>query len=284
MSNGGKILIISSYVVSGQVGLQAALPALRALNIETLSLPTTLLAAHPAAFPTAGPPAGEAIPVENMRALADWLLAAGALDDCTAIISGYMPSAEHCAATAKIVQKIKQRKPDVIYCCDPICGDHGKLYLPESVVRGLRDCLLPLADMATPNLFEAQILSGTSLDDPTELSIEAGIKASIDMARALTPPHIIITSAPATSGRIATLSVASDIYRCETARAPEAPHGTGDLFTALYLGLYLNGEAHALGIACASLANMVARNPDQKQLPHRPVSLAPPALSDKIVL
>ena len=271
----GSIFVMSSHVVSGQVGLKATMPALRAIGHETVTLPTTLLSAHPAAFPAKGAPAGGPIEPGQMIEIADWLLAAGALDHCTAILSGYLPSAAHIDAAAQIIAKIKAVNPQVFYCCDPICGDEGRLYLPEEVMHGLRDRLLPLADMATPNLYELQRLAGR---DGFADEVEA-----VDAARDLGVAHMVVTSAPAAAERIAALAVTADkVLRCETARAPKAPYGMGDFFAALYLGLHLAEEPKALGIACATLAQMAAANMETSTLPHGPVHIAAAAIQDKL--
>jgi pyridoxine kinase len=274
MNDKGSIFVISSQVVSGLVGLKAVMPALRALDYETITLPTTLLAAHPAAFPNPGRPAGGPMSATQMLEVADWLLAAGAFNRCRAIMTGYLPSPAHVEAAAQIVTKIKALRPDMIYCCDPICGDKGALYLPQDVAAGLRTHLLPLADLATPNLFELAHLTGSGDLADTAQAIEA--------ARSLDIAHVVVTSAPAPQGRIATLAVGETVLRCETACAPEAPSGMGDFFAALYLGLYLDGEAKALGTATATLADMAMRNMQTATLPHGPVKLAAPAITDKL--
>ena len=274
MSDKGSIFVISSQVVSGLVGLKAIMPALRALDYETVTLPTTLLAAHPAAFPDQGRPAGGPMEAAQMVEVADWLIAAGALDSCRAILTGYLPSSAHIDAAAQIIAKIKAVRPDMFYCCDPICGDNGALYLPQEVAAGLADRLLPLADMATPNLFELGHLTGAAGLDNTD--------SVIDAARSLDMSHIVVTSAPAPQERIATMAIDEMIWRCETARAPRAPSGMGDFFAALYLGLYLDGDAKALGIAAATLADMAMRNMQTATLPHGPVKLAAPAIADKL--
>lgn len=271
-----SVFVISSQVVSGLVGLKASMPALRAMGFETITLPTTLLSAHPAAFPEQGAPAGGPIEPDRMIEIADWLLAAGALDNCAAILTGYLPSPAHIDAAARIIAKIKATKTDVFYCCDPICGDHEKLYLPTDVMHGLRDRLLPLADMATPNLFELQMLAGRDgFADEVEI---------IDAARDLALAHMVVTSAPAPEGRIATLTIGADVMRCETAKAREAPYGMGDFFAALYLALFLNEDPKALGIACSTLGQMAATSMETKSLPHGPVQVAAAAIQDKLNL
>jgi pyridoxine kinase len=39
---------------------------------------------------------------------------------------------------------------------DPVLGDDDKLYVPQELVPLYRDKLCPLADIITPNAFEAQ--------------------------------------------------------------------------------------------------------------------------------
>ena len=116
----------------------------------------------------------------------------------------------------------------MFYCCDPICGDNGALYLPQEVAAGLADRLLPLADMATPNLFELTHLSESDPLQTTEAVIEA--------ARGLDIAHVVVTSAPAPQDRIAALAIGEEIWRCETACAPHAPPGMGDFFAAFIWG------------------------------------------------
>ena len=75
------VLVISSQVIDGQVGIQAIAPGLRAFGLGCIALPTTLLAAHPAAYPQACPPAGGALPAAQITEFAEWLLSAGAFEN-----------------------------------------------------------------------------------------------------------------------------------------------------------------------------------------------------------
>ena len=158
MSEKKSILVISSTIGSGQVGLQAIAPGLRALSFEMIGLPTIWLSAHPAAFPEMGAPKGGPMPPEQMLESIDRLLAAGALDNCAAILSGYMPSLEHIKACAAIVDKVK--RPSQMYIL--LRSDLRRPTALSSPNRLpiLRATLLPRADIATPNLFELQHLGG----------------------------------------------------------------------------------------------------------------------------
>lgn len=49
--------------------------------------------------------------------------------------------------------------------CDPVMGDNGKMYVPEDILPVYRDVLLPLADIITPNQFEAELMTGLKMND-----------------------------------------------------------------------------------------------------------------------
>ena len=162
------VLVISSQVIDGQVGIQAIAPGLRAFGLGCIALPTTLLAAHPAAYPQACPPAGGALPAAQITEFAEWLLSAGAFENLAGVLTGYMPSVEHVEATAGVIDLLRAQKPGLPVCCDPICGDHDRLYLPQEVATALGEHLLPRASIATPNLFELGHLAGTGPLDQTQ--------------------------------------------------------------------------------------------------------------------
>jgi len=258
------IFAISSQVIAGEVGLNAIRPALQALAYEIFACPTVLMASHPGAYPQADPPAKHSINGQEMRQLAQWLDDAGTA--CSAIISGYMPSLDHVIATADIVQAMRRKNPNLVYLCDPVCGDRGKLYIERETAEAIRDILLPLADIATPNLFELNWLSGqrSTTDDQIK-----------NAARLLPTPHIVVTSSPTNKGYIATLRLSDQgVSRCQTKLEPLHIHGMGDTFAALYLGLHLNGEENALGIATATMAKLATKATPQGRLPSAPIILA----------
>lgn len=44
-------------------------------------------------------------------------------------------------------------------------GDNGKMYVPDEVLPVYRDILVPLADILTPNQFEAEQITGLTMND-----------------------------------------------------------------------------------------------------------------------
>ena len=270
------VLVISSQVIDGQVGIQAIAPGLRAFELGCIGLPTTLLAAHPAAYPQAGPPAGGALPAAQITEFADWLVSAGAFDRLAGVLTGYMPSVEHVEATAGVIDMLRAHKPGLTVCCDPICGDNDQLYLPQEVAAALGEHLMPRASIATPNLFELGHLTGMGALEQTQDAARAAVQLNV--------PEVIVTSAPGPKGRIATLLVSDQLLRCETLAVPQVPHGMGDLFSALYMGLHLRKDKMALGIATSTMAKLAARSANKNVLPSGQVELEKAALQETLSL
>jgi len=219
-----RILVLSSWVAQGHVGLSAAAPVLQRLGHAVTGLPTTILSNHPGWRHVAGSP----VPPSQIGAMLEALDANGLLVDLEAILTGYLPSAEHAALAANMVRRLRERERPPRVIVDPILGDaHNGLYVPEPVATALRDQLLPVADVLCPNAFEA----GWLCDAPVVTTEQA-----MAAARHLSGPGrtVLVTSAPVPGARIGVLSVGPDGTQLWT--TPErtgVPHGTGDVFSAL---------------------------------------------------
>jgi pyridoxine kinase len=69
---------------------------------------------------------------------------------------------------ARLVKKLRVLNPNLVYVCDPVLGDNGKLYVPAELVGIYRDDIVPLATMLTPNQFEAELLTGMTISNEEE--------------------------------------------------------------------------------------------------------------------
>ena len=251
-----RILAISSQVMRGRVGLSAIAPALQRLGHDVWALPTVVLSNHPAHPHTAGTPIDPATQAQMLDALArnGWL---GEID---AVIAGYLPSPGHVQVAAGIVRRLKTQR-DILFLCDPVLGDDPKgLYLDPQAAVAIRDELIGLADIATPNRFELGWLSNVDALTMTEVQ---------RAAKALSVRTVIVTSAAQRHGRVSTLMVGPEgDHLCEATWRPEAPRGTGDLFAALVLGHLLNGESAtaALGRAAAAVEAVIAASAGRDEL------------------
>jgi pyridoxine kinase len=234
-----RILAISSHVTHGNVGLTATVPALQSLGHEVWPMPTVLLASRPGL----GKMARHAIPAAELAAMLAALEADGSWATLDAVLTGYFPSPESVIAAGDAVARIKRAKPGIAVLVDPILGDAGVLYVPEAAARAVRVHLLPLATVATPNLFELQWLAQSPVDERAR--IEAAVAG-------LGIPAVVVTSAEESSDSIATLLVASGrTVAFQSPRHPDIPNGTGDVFAGLLLGYLLNGQDQQSAIVSA---------------------------------
>jgi pyridoxine kinase len=253
-----RILAISSHVAFGSVGLAAMVPALQWLGHEVLSVPSVILSSHPG-YPRF---AGGAVPVEQITAMVDAMEANGWFAETAGIITGYLPTPEHVRAARAAVERVRAANPQATYLCDPVFGDEPDgLYLPTEVANAIRDDLLPLADIASPNRFELGWLGGQDVTGPDEAR---------RAAMTLGVPSLLATSVPASDNRLATILFRGEAgLACFVRRRPTAPHGTGDLLAAMYLGNHINkfSPAYCLGASTSAVDASVASSMGRDELP-----------------
>jgi pyridoxine kinase len=251
------VLSVSSAVVHGHVGNSAAQFALQRLGRELWSLPTVLLSNHPGH----GGFTGRVTPAEELADLLGGLLARGLLDRTEAVLSGYLGDASNGVVLREAVARVKRINPRAPWLLDPVMGDvHTGLYVKPALVPFFRAAVAE-ADIVTPNRFEL----GQLLDVPPPERSQDLLAA----ARALKGPRIVaVTSAMVRDGRIATLLVTADgAWLAWTPRVARAPHGSGDLFAALFLAHVLDAEPLvALERALASVTDVLAASDGMKDL------------------
>lgn len=251
----GPVAVISSHVARGSVGGRGAGFALMRRGHDVWSIPTILLPYHP------GHGRGTRI-VPDLQAFRDQLqeLAESRwAGEATAVMTGYLGHPDQGPIIAEFIRQMRDRNPSLKILCDPVIGDERGLYVPVYVAEAIRDTLLPLADMATPNRFELMWLSGNhSVETNEELA---------DLAQVLAPDIVLATSAFAMmTNRTATLLIEDhQTLLAEHATIPAAPNGPGDLIAALFLSAILqHGDTkRALETASAGIFELLARSVKQ---------------------
>jgi pyridoxine kinase len=244
------VIVVSSHVARGSVGNRAAVFALETLGFPVWAVPTVILPWHP------GHSRATRIvpPAEEFAALMHDLEQAKWLPEVAAVLSGYLGSAEQADAVASLVKAVKRRNPDALYLCDPVMGDRGGLYVPGEVAARQRDLLMPLADIATPNRYELEWMTGVALETPTAVA-EAALNAG--------PATMVVTSAPALmAGSIGNMLVTADLAMAAEHRIiQKPPNGLGDLTSAVFLARLLDGQtpAKALQTTTESVFEVLAR-------------------------
>ncbi|MCO5070283.1 MAG: pyridoxal kinase PdxY [Rhizobiaceae bacterium] len=244
------VIVVSSHVVRGSVGNRAAVFALETLGFPVWAVPTLTLAWHPGH----GPSTRIVPPPDAFAALMSDLENSPWLGEVTAVLSGYLGDAAQVSAVASLVRTLKARNPRATYICDPVIGDVGGLYVTQALATGIRDELLPIADIATPNRYELEWLAGAKLPD-----IRSIISAALDTG----PNNMLVTSAPAmmagSTGNI--LLTPNEALLAEHRIIDRPPNGLGDLTAAVFLARCLAGQSasKALQTTTASVFEILAR-------------------------
>jgi pyridoxine kinase len=137
--------------------------------------------------------------------------------------------------------------------------------VPQPTAEAIRDRLMPLADVVTPNLFELQWLTGRGVSAPEEI---------VTVAREAPPETVLVTSMHGTApDRIGNLLGTGNLaLLAEHERLAHPPNGAGDLTAALFLGGLLSGRApakaleHATGAVRDVLVRAVGRGANELSL------------------
>ena len=213
-----RVLCISSQTVYGPVGNSAAVPALQAEGHEVMQIPTVILSNHPGH----GKPAGQSTPAALLEDMFEALNRIKAFHGLNAVMTGYFTSAAQVIAAAKQITALKLADESLHVLVDPVIGDHGALYVPIDVAEAIRDHLLPLATITTPNLFELTWLTG--LNDVA------------DAVRRLHVAETIVTSVQHGPDALATnLHFGGNVKIHVMTRQAKVSHGTGDFLSGCYL-------------------------------------------------
>ncbi len=261
-----NVLSIQSSVVYGRVGNRAAVPVLERLGHDVWPVDTVAFSNHPAH----GAFRGRIVPAAEVAELVDGLAARGVLGRCDAVLSGYLGEAATAAVVADAVARVRAANPGALYCCDPVIGEVGRgVYVRAGIPEALRDRLVPLADVLTPNPFELELLTGVS---PTTIeSARAAARALVERG-----PGLVVATGLRLSGAPGELAVlAATRIAAWVVRHPKRQvrvWGTGDAFAALFLGAYLGPRdpraalEHAVAAMDELLAIAEARDADELPL------------------
>ncbi len=243
------VLSIQSAVAYGHVGNSAAVLPLQRLGFDVFPVPTVLLAHHPG---QGRGWRGHKVEPARIGEILSGLAASGsapttaggagsqgrgAFARCAAVLSGYLGDAAVGELVLEALAAVRSARPDALYLCDPVIGDDASgVFVSAGIPEVMRERLLPAADILTPNRFELAQLSGR----PVESLADA--QAAAAAIRAMGPGIVVATglTLPDRPDQLAVLADTADAsWLVTTPRLPVALGGTGDAFSALFLGHYL---------------------------------------------
>jgi len=202
----------------GKSSLTVMIPALEMLGVEACPVPTALLSTQSDGFVDFYKEDGT-VPYANI--LDHWLRMGYGFDG---IYSGYFTTVEEVDKCASFVKA----NPSALYLCDPVLGDDGALYqgMEPALTGAIRDKLMPLAAIVTPN--------------PTEAGLLLGRKGMPDASwcAGLGGKHTMITGVKTPEG----WAILLDGEALPFEHLPSSLPGAGDLYAAILLALLVRGK------------------------------------------
>lgn len=230
-----KILSIQSAVAYGHVGNSAAVFPLQRIGVDVLPVNTVNFSNHTGYGAWRGP----LIDPSDVADVITGIEERGAFPDVDAILSGYQGGEGIGDVIIDAVARVKAANPKALYACDPVMGNaKSGCFVAPAIPELLRERVVPVADIITPNQFELGFLTGT---EPDTLG---STLASVDAARAMGPSTVLVTSVERPDREEGTIEMlAADgagAWIVQTPYLPMKANGSGDVTAALFTAHYVS--------------------------------------------
>ena len=225
------VLLLGDITGRSRVAVRMMTAVLEERGIEVLALPTALisntlnLGLH-AALDTTD------YLLESLKAWEKFGLT------WDAVHIGYIASCAQAKALCAVADA--QREQGRFLVLDPILGDNGRRYnsVSEDQMEGMK-LLMTHADLVTPNLTEAALLSGVSYE---EALCGTANKQMLDCLSGNGVRNVLITSARTKDGAHAMIGFDAETQACfeiPYEQLPGSRGGTGDFFSAVMMQLLM---------------------------------------------
>lgn len=246
------VLSVQSGVAAGHVGNSAAVFCLERMGIDVWGVDTLSFSNHAGH----GGFKGSVRPAEDVHEILNGIDEAFGLENADAFLSGYLGRAETGGVVLEALEKARRKKPNLLYCCDPVMGDGGRVYVASDIPAVMREKLVPAADVITPNRFELELLAQRPV---------RSVADAVGAARTLLGKgrlRLVLATGMEDGDSISVLSISdSDVFSVSTplARFEKPLYGTGDILSAAFLGnmLIRNDMPTALSFAVSALYGMI---------------------------
>ncbi|XP_036301589.1 pyridoxal kinase isoform X1 [Pipistrellus kuhlii] len=269
-----RVLSIQSHVVRGYVGNRAATFPLQVLGFEIDAVNSVQFSNHTGYAHWKG----QVLNADELHEVYEGLKLNN-VNKYDYVLTGYTRDKSFLAMVVDIVRELKQQNSRLVYVCDPVMGDkwegEGSMYVPEDLLPVYKEKVVPVADIITPNQFEAELLTGRKIHSQEEALVV------MDVLHSMGPDTVVITSSDLSSPRgsdylivlgsqriqhtIRPLiscavppgrpdwhpdgSVAKERIRMDIHKVDAVFVGTGDLFAAMLLA-WTHKHPNNLKVAC----------------------------------
>lgn len=249
----------------GKCSLGIAIPVLSAAGIDVCPVPTSLFSAH-TRFPKfymhdTTPMLGDYLDAWREEGI-----------ELDGIYSGFLGSAEQVDAILRLYREY----PGALRIVDPVMGDGGSKYptYTDEMCEAMKG-LVDGADLLTPNLTEASILTGIPYEgqDVDEAYVHRVMDALFEMgAKAVVIKGIVHEGEQIIRNYVAVSG--GEMEEVSGELLPYMLHGTGDLFASGLCAAVYAGESLSASVefACALVRHAMQITPDQPDYQVRGVS------------
>jgi hydroxymethylpyrimidine/phosphomethylpyrimidine kinase len=207
-----QVLTIAGSDSGGGAGIQADLKAMTANGVYALTAVTSITAQN-----TTGVTAIHDLPVSIIEAQIDAIFADF---EVAAVKTGMLSTAE---IVTTISRKLAQHEVKTLVVDPVMVAKNGHLLLQEDAVQALKTQLIPLAFLVTPNIHEAECLSGEKIKTLAEA------RQAAKTIHALGCGHVLITGGHLLERPATDLLYDGRFFRMYQAEFIDTPHthGTG---------------------------------------------------------
>jgi pyridoxine kinase len=254
-----KVLSIQSAVAYGHVGNSAAVFPLQRIGVEVLPVYTVNFSNHTGYGAWRGP----LISPDDVAAVITGIEERGVFPEIDVVLSGYQGGEGIADVIIDTVARVKKANPDAVYACDPVMGNaKSGCFVAPAIPELLRERVVPVADILTPNQFELGFLTGTE---------PGSIDSTLDSADALRdrgPRTILVTSVerPDRDADTIEMMVVDDAgaWIVQTPLIPMKANGSGDVTAALFTAHYRRSgdPAEALARTASSVFDLLSNTYD----------------------
>ncbi len=227
-----KILLVNDLPGYGKVAISAMAPILSHMGYDLYNLPTALVSN------TLNYGKFEILDTSDyMKKCIDvWDQLNFSFD---AISTGFIVSEEQVKLIINYCKREKQNGKKIFV--DPIMGDNNKLYngVAEKTIGYMQE-LCSVADYVLPNYTEAAFIAN---QQPKDFITREEGRAIIDAIRSLGAKNVIVTSATLKDHKavIGYNAKQGDYFELSFEAVPAEFPGTGDIFSAVFIGKTLGG-------------------------------------------
>ncbi len=149
---------------------------------------------------------------------------------------GYLGKAAQADFILEMIQTYRHQIKTIIV--DPVCGDHGRKYVPDDVIERW-PLLVKKGDYVFPNLTELKILTGNP-PDAADQDVEMFVR---EFQNRYPDTKLIVTSVKTYADTIGVIAFSGEAFGCFNPVLTKNFGGTGDAFLAHFILNYFYKQA-----------------------------------------